>query len=216
MKKHKNGAPTYSDLFLKISLIILYIFASVPLRLIYRPNIISNHDAFSQIKQGTLIVSNHQSRVDPFIILMSMPLRTWLRILPVRFPTSHEVFTNKNYNPSFFPVLKFWGCFSIGSTSEEKMRAVFYIRDLLKKRKTLMLFPEGRINKDTNIGDIMGGITLSAPHASSILFVRLRGFNNPMWSTSKRSITYGEVIHSPKNLSKDDILKLINEPFVRP
>jgi 1-acyl-sn-glycerol-3-phosphate acyltransferase len=144
-------SPTFPGWVLIVPQTLIYLVSAIPLRLWYRARkqLPGN---IEKLREGSLLVANHQSLVDPFFIVMSLPIHVYMRLLPIRFPTADWAYTSWHFNPPFFPFLKLLGCFTIGTTSTDKMRAMFYIRELLKQRKTVMLFPEGEITDKESEG----------------------------------------------------------------
>lgn len=186
--------------------ILAYLIAALPLRLIYRAH--KRLPANIKILEcGSLIISNHQSMVDPFFVTASMPFRAFLKVLPIRFPTADFVFKSKLLNPKFFPFLALLGCFSIGATHVERMQVIFYIRKLLKDGRTVFLFPEGEINEGTNVKDLKQGIDFLIRDAKYVLFVRLHGLNGTTHETGGRrhKIIFGEVFEIPPVMSVEEM-----------
>ncbi|MCA9360701.1 1-acyl-sn-glycerol-3-phosphate acyltransferase [Candidatus Nomurabacteria bacterium] len=197
---NKTKPPTYSDLTITVSQILLYIFVAFPLRLCYRAKRTLPKN-IKLLRSGSLMVANHQSFADGFYVILALPFRTYLSMLPLRFPVADWVLRNPFFNPPFFRLLKFLGCFSIGITSTEKMKGIFYIRSLLKNKKSVVLFPEGSITSDKNVKELKEGLDFFKKHAINMTFVRLRGFNVRKGGESKCSITYGEVFEPPPKMS---------------
>ena len=191
-----------------ISQILLYVFVAMPLRLWFRAKRTLPANVHT-MKRGILVAGNHQSLVDPFFVVLNFPFRQYLNILPMRFPTADWVL-RQAWNPWFFPVLRFLGCFSIGTTSAEKMKSIFYIRSLLKKDETVFLFPEGRITNEKQVKDLKKGIDFFMWDAHSVMFVRLRGFNGYDGGQSRYSITYGDVLTPPPSMSVEQMTAYLN------
>src|SRR3989338_54711 len=79
---------------------------------------------FGETKKGILLVANHQSKSDPFIVLSYIPFSVFLRVLPIRFPVTHK-YMGKAYLPY---ILKILGCYDIGETSRENMIGFLHTR----------------------------------------------------------------------------------------
>jgi len=191
---------TVPDSILVVTQVLAYIFCALPLRIWYRAlRTLPNN--LHQLVRGSLILSNHQSMADPFFVLACVPVRVFLRILPIRFPTADFIYKSKFYNPRFFPFITLLGCFSIGSTSIERMRTIFYIRTQLKAGYTIFLFPEGEITKEQNVKELKEGVDFFMHDAKSVMFVRLHGLNRYGRMRRQRGrcrVTFGEVFtHAP-------------------
>ncbi len=194
---------TYSDTTIIISQIICYILTMIPLRLRYRAKRIYPGN-LHLLRKGSLILSNHQSMVDPFFVVMNLPFRVYLRILPMRFPTADHIMKNPTLNPPFFPILKFLGCFSVGTTADTAVASIFYIREVLKSGKTIILFPEGKIVTEKTLGEFKRGINFFMQDCTNIMFVRLRGFNEMrkwFYKKGEHSITFGRVLEPPPEMT---------------
>lgn len=208
MKKHneQRGYFLQHDRVLFIVQVLIYFFCAIPLRIIYRSKI-KYTASLDNLRKGSLFVSNHQSKVDPFLILACLPPRDYLRTIPVRFPLTEDFFSSKYLNPRLFPILTILGCFSAGSTTYTKMHTVFYIRKLLKQNKTIMIFPEGKISTEISILDFKKGVDFFIKSAHSVIFIRLGGFkNNKKHRGEKVShVTFGEVFSPPPEMSSHDM-----------
>ncbi len=200
----RNSDPTYPDWVISTTQIVAYLLAGVPLRMLYRARRIFPRN-IETLERGVLVVANHQSMVDPFIIVFSLPFRLYLKMLPLRFPTAHHIFTSRWYNPRFFPFLKLLGCFTIGTTSAENMHVIFYMREKLAQGYTFCMFPEGGINEAHTVKDLKRGVDFFMKHAKKVLFVRLHGFNDAVFARSTRRIVYGEVFDPPPEMSVDEM-----------
>lgn len=92
------------------------------------------HSGYSYI-----IASNHQSRVDPFMIMGAIPLRFWPKISTVHFMTANIFFT-------FLPLRLFlqgFGCFPV----KQRGNGLFgldFARSVLKRHESVFIFPEGK------------------------------------------------------------------------
>jgi 1-acyl-sn-glycerol-3-phosphate acyltransferase len=157
---------------------------------------------------GSLLIANHQSKMDPFVITMHLPFYAYLRILPIRFPTSHDIYTHPLFNPHFFPLLTFFGCYTIGTTSQSKMLALFYTRGLLKKGYAVFLFPEGKIVKEKNVQEFQKGVEFFKYDANNVMFVRTHGFHeekNVSFLLGKRRINFSDILHVPLAMNLDEM-----------
>jgi 1-acyl-sn-glycerol-3-phosphate acyltransferase len=187
--------------------VVLYIVFAWVLRLIYRAKI-TNQENLKRINNGALIVANHQSKMDPFIILAHIPFFTYLNILPVRFPVLH-LYMKK---PVLGVFLKMWGSYDIGDSNREKMIGLYYTRELVQKKKTVMLFPEGKLVKDNHLDEFQKGLQFLAAECENVIFVRLRNFNKIKFSellNFSSSMNISESFNFSNNDSDIDRLKTI-------
>lgn len=148
------------------------------------------------LPQGVLFIANHQSRVDPFLIIYSIGFKNFINVLPARFPITAEYMSR----PLIKHILTSFGGYNIGANSIERMKKLLYTRDILRRKGSILLFPEGRINKTGKIdcSSFKDGAAILFYENTPIVFVRLTGFSDFSWRTrtgaDKRVITYSEVI----------------------
>jgi 1-acyl-sn-glycerol-3-phosphate acyltransferase len=139
------------------------------------------------IKPGTLIISNHQSKSDPFFIAYHMGWKNALTNFPLHFPTTHEFMT--------IPILGWYlwslNCFNVGITTFDKAKILLKIRDLLKQNKTVVLFPEGqRIKVGNEVEEFHPGFDILLRDKAPILMVRIYNFNNwSIFNPKKKQVT---------------------------
>lgn len=191
-----------SDVVIAFLQLALHGLFAIPVRWLCR--IDTTHTTpLTELHKGALLASNHQSRSDPFLIVAAMRFRELKKIVPIRFPTTNEILCSRAYNPRFFPILTLLGCFAIGESTSERMKAIYYIRSLLKQRKTIMLFPEGAINREANVLHFKKGIDFFMSDTDTVLFVRLDGFvrEKGLSKNWRRQVTFGEVLSPPPNMS---------------
>lgn len=159
----------YSRAFAQV---LMHFFFAYPVRVFYNAYRVLPSNLYI-IRRGMLLVSNHQSMADPFAVMGHIPFRMFLQIVPLYFPVSHV-----EYNRWYFkPFLKIFGGYDVGGTKKEKLIGLMKTRDLLKRKRTVLLFPEGKINKET-IGDFHRGIEFFAKSSNGVVFVRMQGFGS--------------------------------------
>lgn len=135
-----------------------------------------------KIERGTLIISNHQSKSDPFFITYHIGWFNAFFNLPLRFPTIHTFMDM----PLIGLYLRTLYCFRVGATNHEKVKALFQMRDFLKQKHTIVLFPEGqRIKVGNKVESFHVGFDLLLREESiPLVLVRIYYFNN--WFIFKR------------------------------
>lgn len=162
------------------------------LRFILRPHITysSKYKGQQMVPPGTLIIVNHQSRLDPFFAAYHLGWRNIFRNAPFNFPVMSEYMRN----PLFWLPTRSLGCFDIGATPLEKARGLLRIRSLLKSRKTVIIFPEGKIARDTSHPDVFEkGINFLIGDTTPVVLVRLSGMNT--WSFWNIKARYQTEVH---------------------
>ncbi|MFZ2187450.1 MAG: lysophospholipid acyltransferase family protein [Candidatus Moraniibacteriota bacterium] len=142
----------------------------------------------SQLRRGSLIISNHQSILDPFIILAHLPTRSFLKAVPIRFPVTHSYY-------KYLRFLALFGAYDIGADKRERMLGLFYTRDLLKSGESVMIFPEGRICAAGEMLDFQNGIKFLTDVSANVVFVKMEGFYQKDWLKFQmlRGVIFSEV-----------------------
>ena len=208
----RNASPSAPDWIIVVMEIAAYIIVLIPLRLYARARR-RLPKTLNKLRGGSLLVSNHQSMADPFVILAHLPFLAFLHMLPIRFPTDDERFRSPAMNPRFFPLMTLLGCYSIGKTNHEKMVALFYTRQLLEKGYSVCLFPEGQITQEKEVQALQKGIEFFKNAARNVMFVRMHGFHEKKdvsFLLKKRSITFGEVLPTPLTMTLEEMHTYLN------
>ena len=153
------------------------------------------------VQQGTLIIANHQSKIDPFLISYHIGFKNIFRTIPIRYPVTPEYIRR----PLLGKCIQLLGGYTIGETPIERLHQLIYTRTLLKSGYTVLLFPEGEINRDSDmVIDFKRGAHVLFNEQYPILLVRLTGLNKihrfRFWKNKGASLTYSEYLdasHSP-------------------
>lgn len=120
---------------LLISLSQIVLTRLIRLSHLYTWEVSANSIKLSSKKQY-IFISNHQSRIDPFVIFGSLPLRDNIKIAPIKFMTAHTI-----YNSLARPILSALGCYP---TYKPGRDVIDYSSQLVKEGFSLFIFPEGR------------------------------------------------------------------------
>ena len=93
-----------------------------------------------KLKKGAsyVIYSNHQSKIDPFLILASLPFETCIKLLPFRLFVNNAFFSNY-FNVLF---LRIFGGFP-AHHNDKRPYGLDYARILLASGQTVVIFPQG-------------------------------------------------------------------------
>ncbi len=86
-----------------------------------------------------LIVANHQSMADPFIICGALPRVIFRRLAPIRFMVANG-YMHSPLKPFLFAL----GCFPARREANNPRSGIDYAVKLMKSGYTLLIFPEGR------------------------------------------------------------------------
>ena len=147
------------------------------------------------VPRGTLVLANHRSLFDPFLVTYHLGSQNWYTSVPTRYPV--ESFYASR--PILGSVIKMLGGYDIGATSMERAKKLLYTRDLLDRRHTVLLFPEGKIvNEGEVVEEFQQGVKMLFAHDYPTIFVRLSGFNTKSFfhpgTVTDARISYSEVI----------------------
>lgn len=147
-------------------------------------------DAFT-ISHGTLIIANHQSRIDPFLISYHIGIRNLPATLPIRYPVTHEYMQK----PFLGFCIKLLGGYDIGANHMERLHKLVFTRSLLKQGYSIVLFPEGKIVRDRDmVADFQKGANMLFNENYPVVFVRLTGLNRKhpvrFWKNKNIKLSY--------------------------
>ena len=145
------------------------------------------------IKHGTLIIANHQSKIDPFLISYHVGIHRLHNVLPIRYPVTPE-YMSKPLTGFFIRLL---GGYSVGKNSMERLQKLLYTRQLLKSGYTVVLFPEGKIVRDQDmVAEFQRGVNVLFSENYPTIFVRLTGLNEKhkfrFWKNNHALFQYSE------------------------
>ena len=145
---------------------IYYFLFHYPLKIILNPRVIipKNLDT----KKPVMIIANHNSRIDPFLLAL-VPFSLIKQLIPIYFPTAEKY--HKNIILSLllrllgsYPI-KRWG-WSYGDVFEKT------IKDL-KNGKTTLIFPEAQIvKKNEKIEAKPGFLYLASTTNPQIMYIK--------------------------------------------
>lgn len=142
------------------------------------------------LTSGALLIANHQSKMDPFIVLAHLPFSTFKKIVPIRFPVHHDFMKLRRYR---YP-LSLLGAYDIGGTPWAKMIGLLRTKKYLDDKTTVFIFPEGKINQAA-VGEFEQGIEMFIKDGRQIIIVRLDGLERSLKALfrSGNSIRFGRV-----------------------
>ena len=149
------------------------------------------------IENGTLIVANHQSKWDPFLISYHIGISNWFTIVPLRYPVTPDYMLTGWLR--FF--ITIFGGYSIGHTPLQKLKGLALTRELLREQYSVVLFPEGKISYTTDETDVFQrGVEMLFSYNYPVVFVRLSKLNSPdkfyFWQKNRPTIEYSNFLGS--------------------
>lgn len=192
---HKKAHPehylkrTVKNSIISISQILFYLFSFIFIRGVVRAKRTLPKNIHT-LKSGSLLVANHQSKMDPFIVLAHLPFSTFIQIVPVRFPVHHNFMKLRRY---YYP-LSLLGAYDIGGTPWAKMIGLLRTKKYLDDGTTVFIFPEGKINQAA-VGEFKQGIEMFIKDGRQIIIVRINGLERSLSALFKsgNSIRFGTV-----------------------
>lgn len=132
------------------------------------------------MEPGTLVLANHRSVFDPFLVTFHLVRASWLPAAPTRFPTKSEYARHLILGP----VIKMLGAYDIGDTPMEKAKKLLYTRDLLTRGRSVLLFPEGKIVSEGHVvEEFQRGAHMLFANDHPTIFVHMLGFNSQSFIT---------------------------------
>lgn len=149
-------------------------------------------------KGGVLLISNHQSKFDPFAITCGVGMKNFVNsICPTRYPVTSEYMRR----PFLGRVISLIGGYDIGDTTVERMKKLLYTRELLvAKKQNVLIFPEGKINRtiDLSTEEFQKGVEILFRNNIPIIFVRLTNLNTITWlnffKKTEKTIRYSNIL----------------------
>lgn len=195
------------DVVVTFSQIMLYVTTVLFIRLMIRANrrLPENKE---DVSRGILLAANHRSRMDPFVVVMHLPVSMFLQILPIRFPVHHEFMQRKRFRYILF----FLGCYNIGNTPREKMLGMLRTKEYLDQKRTVFLFPEGKINRE-NIGDFQQGIEFFVGGGQRVVLIRIDGLERSLGALFRRGnkIFFSHIFSTQDEKRKSSALRALIE-----
>ncbi|MCX6762546.1 MAG: lysophospholipid acyltransferase family protein [Candidatus Moranbacteria bacterium] len=94
------------------------------------------------IKKPLIIVSNHRSKLDPFLIMSALGWKNFLRANPWRFPL-HKIYAESWW---LGPISRLIGCYKIEGKGDlnQSLKTTLSVID---QKRSLIFFPEGQVTR---------------------------------------------------------------------
>lgn len=141
---------------------------------------------------GTLVIANHRSMLDPFLVTYHLGPQNWITSVPTRYPMDADYARR----PIIGSMAKMLGAYDIGATPIERAKKLLFTRDLLDKGRTVLLFPEGELVEEGSVvKEFQQGAKMLFSHDYPTLFVRLSGFTTESFLKPK-SVTDARMRYS--------------------
>ena len=186
-------------------LLSTYIIASRIFRLYFNVESKLHKEVLNLKPDRYLIVANHRSAVDPYLILATLPFNSFKSLLPIRFFTANIYL--KRWWQRFF--LMSFGSFRAYSV-ESKVSGVkggLYLSDM---GQSLLIFPEGKRNRyNSKVEPKIGAAYLAQRRDFMILPVSIDYVNK------KTKVTWGKPFRINDRLRTKDLNQLTRIIFNR-
>ena len=153
-------------------LIITHIILAIPLRFIFRIESNSKDIKINERKKY-IIVANHPSKLDPFLITAALPFNIFIKLEPFSFVTSENYL--KRWHYKYF--LKMWGC--VSNIEKDGKKPLALLKEKLNNNETIFLFPGGELEKEgKSVPPKIGAIYLEREVKDSLILPIKIEFSN--------------------------------------
>lgn len=132
------------DFLITVNQTLVYLIFVLPIRFFFRvkgdydPIILHKLDR----QRGLIIISNHTNKLDPFVILASLPFKLFLNLLPIHFMTSSNYLLHWQQKIFLIPL----GCYP-HKTKDADYSSLTESEVFLSRGGRVFIFPEGRIKR---------------------------------------------------------------------
>lgn len=192
--------------FVKLVWIVTYLVFWPIIRLRWKVARLVAPDVFTAQKP-LILVSNHRSIFDPWIVCINLPFRTFLNLLPIRILGTREFIHPASRILNSLGIVSliyfFYGVpiFKKNWTFEEKLEPLVRA---LRDGETAMIFPEGSIQTNPELGGFRRGAAYLAEKTyRPLLPVSIRFTPNRNNRTVCR-LNYGEPLMMPPEFNPND------------
>lgn len=154
--------------------IIVYFTLYTPIKFFFKPKIIYQFNQDS-LKKGIIFACNHQSRLDLFLLFGAIPPSKFINLIPIRGLVAEK------YMDTWWKkiILGGFGTHPLKKGIKESSGALLFILDLIDKRRTILLFPEGKVLKRNEMVKTNPGLGyLALKRNIKIVPTYLSGFQN--------------------------------------
>lgn len=186
--------------------LITYTTLNLILRLFFSVRISVHPSLFSSPPKNALIISNHKSMIDPWIIPVMMPFKIFNNFSPIRFSGAtrfNAPARNFLYASGIIPLIYFlYNVIKIPSTGTTNEKLAPF-KDALLRGETVMFFPEGSMVPEGSIGEFKrGSAALAHAAKTTILPISIR-YKRGIFRTHC-FINYGAPLLIPEELFAGD------------
>ncbi|MGM0628822.1 MAG: lysophospholipid acyltransferase family protein [Patescibacteria group bacterium] len=163
---------------------------------------------FKDVKKPMVVVSNHKTPFDPWIIFVSLPFTVLLRLFPIR-PFAKKEFKGNSFLAvlSKLKITKFiyyiYDVITIPDTDSFDGK-IDPLVEALKNKNTILMFPEGGIFFKEGVSEFKkGAVAIQERSGAPILPCSVRLGSKRLFRR-KVFVSFGEVLYIPKDLFNED------------
>jgi len=161
------------------------------------------------LEPPAIFASNHQSYMDVPAILAALPPRWRYRVAPaMRKEFFEEHFHGRSFTNSLNYYLSSWlfNCFPIPQREPGALETLRYMGELANEKWCVLIFPEGRMSRGSEIAPFQPGIGMMASKLEiPVVPIRIDGMNrvlHPDWKMARMArvrIAFGPPLHLTGN-----------------
>ncbi|MBI5005333.1 MAG: 1-acyl-sn-glycerol-3-phosphate acyltransferase [Candidatus Lloydbacteria bacterium] len=176
------------------------------LRLFFSVEVAIHPSLLASPPKNALLIANHKSMADPWIIPVMMPVRLFINFSPIRFTGAtrfNSFIRNFLYRIGIIPLVYFlYNVIKIPreGTTDEKLLP---FKEALLRGETAMFFPEGSMIRGDAMGEFKRGSAALA-HASKTPIVPISIRYKRDTFRTKCFIRYGAALSIPEELFLND------------
>lgn len=123
-----------------------------------------------ELLQPLILAGNHPTRLDPFIVTVSLPLKAFRELAPIYFPTS------PGYYRSLFPILAPLGAYPLKRRALSIEEHIQTSVDILKRGNSIYISPEGSLTRNKKIKAKAGIVYIAKATRAKVLPIYLDKF----------------------------------------
>lgn len=164
----------YMDYINSVVQFIVYLTLYLPIKYLFKPKITFQFNQ-NNLKKGVIFACNHQSRLDLFLLFGAIPPSKFINLIPIRGLVAEK------YMDTWWKkiLLGGFGTHPLKKGIKESSGALLFILDLIDKRHTILLFPEGKVLKKNEMIKANPGLGyLALKRNIKIVPTYLSGFRN--------------------------------------
>lgn len=126
-------------------------------------------------KRGSILVANHQSRMDFFLIHTGIPLSSYIRMVPI-YQLIVDTYMDTWWKRIF---LSLGGCIAINVNSKFKSTVgLLNLLEKVEKGNSVLIFPEGKVVRTKKMDFFSGIGYLLHKSTKPVIPIYLDGFRN--------------------------------------